>query len=123
MLDFVYTLCYLYIQTLKTYIQGFGMGNIIFRVGADQKSAYETSARAAGLSLSDWLKGMADRASGYGRADLPVLDKSRGKGKVLGGWVVSRGRFYTGATAVFNGELRYEYETDGGLRWTSEGPE
>jgi NAD(P)H-nitrite reductase large subunit len=41
------------------------MGNIIFRVKDEQKASYERSALSEGLSLSDWLKDMADERSGY----------------------------------------------------------
>lgn len=41
------------------------MANIIFRVGDVQKKSYEKAALGLGLSLSDWLKSLADPASGF----------------------------------------------------------
>jgi len=114
------------------------MANIIFRVKDAQKEAYEGAATGEGMSLSDWLKGMADERSGYlrekgvpVRGDLGVLPErvreklasvKKARAVPVGKGIDVSGRIYTGATAHFNGAMQYEYETEKGMRWTTVAP-
>ena len=46
---------------------------IQIRIAIERKSRYEAAALKAGLSLSAWMKGLADAASGSVEKPIPVL--------------------------------------------------
>ena len=120
------------------------MSNIIFRVGELQKRIYETAAKTAGMSLSEWLKGLADEASAtpLGAVD-PRLEavlerKVPGKKRVVMPAAVNtpeaveekltevveknvytkKKRVYTGEKVMRNGHMAYEIIVDGRKTWT-----
>jgi len=119
------------------------MGNIIFRVGDDQKKIYEAAAFKAGVSLSNWLKSLADDASGYvsgakivlrggKKESTPVetviktvedvkaaVDLVKKKSEPKG---VVPGECYTGASIFKLGHTLYEVIEDGVSKWTQTPP-